>query len=97
MDTFSKTDSDWEDEDPEEIQPAPRKSRMKWKHSRLYRTKSRRVVNRSAEEQKKSTNWMITLMMGLTYAISQTFKLVNNSLQQRVLWTILFIILSKSM
>ena len=54
-------------------------------------------MDRPAEKEENSTNWMIMFMMGLTYAISQTLKVVNNSLQQQVLWTILFIIVSKSM
>ena len=93
MDNIQEQDSDWEDIHQETTHPSPKKSKMKWKHSRLYKIKSKRKYQEPEEEEEKYNDWLITLILGIFYAISQTSKLLIKSQKQRMVW-ILFLILA---
>ena len=71
--------------------------RRKLRHSKLKRSKSKKYINKPVEEVSRFIQWILKIVMGLGFATTQTLKLVNNILHQKLLWTVLFIILTKSM
>ena len=96
MDNIQEQESDWEDIYQETTHPSQKKSKLKWMHSGKYKIKSRRKCQKLDEEEEKYNDWLITLILGIFYAISQTSKLLLKNQKQRIVWVLFLMLESRA-